>query len=419
MQNNSPPIWVYFSFILFGLWILASNVTFPFQNTPLLASDVLIALALIFLGFYGRRRPSATLLWIGCFIGILLQFTPLLFWASESASYLNNTLVGTIIILFSVVLFPLPNQIPDEEPTIPPGWTYNPSSWPQRLPILFFAFVCWMISRYLAAYQLGYIDVVWDPFFTPGTKAVLESNVSKAFPVSDAGLGSFAYTLEFIATCQGGKARWRTSPWGVFLFGILTIPLSLISVMLIILQPTVVGSWCFLCLITAICMLLPIPLAIDEVIASWQYLKQNKTRPFLSLFFLGGTCALAKKDNRTPDMRDPFFTLYKASLWGVTFPWNLALSSFCGIFLMIYPAIFHVGHLLSKLDPILGALITVISVISFAEHARKARWLNLFICFVLIIVSTIAWQEIIAHYLIAIVIATLSFRKGPIREILT
>ncbi len=416
MKNNTPPVWIYFSFILFGLWIIASLATFSFQNMPLLISDLICSFALIFLGFHGRRRPSASLLWVATIIGIFLQFSPLVFWASESASYLNNTLIGSLVILFSVVLYPLPNQVPDEEPTIPPGWTYNPSSWPQRLPIAFFAFICWMISRYLAAYQLGYIDFVWDPFFIPGTKAVLESSVSRAFPVSDAGLGSFAYTLEFIATCQGGKARWRTSPWGVFLFGILVIPVSLVSVILIILQPVVVGSWCFLCLITAICMLLPIPLAIDEVIASWQYLKQNKDKSFLSLFFFGGQCSQAKTDQRTPSMNAPLLDLCKASLWGVTFPWNLILTSFFGIFLMTYPSLFSTHDFLSKIDPIIGALITVISVLSFAEHLRKARWINPFLCFLLIIITSFIFQDLLFHYSMAIVITILSLRKGSIKE---
>lgn len=416
MKSKTPPVWVFFSFILLGLWLIAVSATFPFQNTPLLVSDLICAFLLIILGFYGRVHPSSSLLWTITVIGIWLQFTPLVFWASESASYLNNTLVGTLVIVFAVVLFPLPSQTPDEEPTIPPGWTYNPSSWPQRLPIAFLAFICWMISRYLAAYQLGYIDSVWDPFFTPGTKGVLESSVSHAFPVSDAGLGSLAYTLEFLATCQGGKARWRTSPWGVFLFGILAVPVSLVSVILIILQPLVVGTWCSLCLATAICMLLPIPLAIDEVIASWQYLKQRKGGSFLSLFFRGGSCSHAKTDERTPHLDAPLLSLYKASLWGVTFPWNLVLSAFCGIFLMSYPSLFHLKGLLFNLDPILGALIAVVSVLSFAECLRRARWINLVLCLILLGVTTAEFQSPLSHYLIAIFVALLSIRKGPINE---
>lgn len=32
-----------------------------------------------------------------------------------------------------------------------------------------------LVSRYLAAFQLGYIDAIWDPFFGQGTRQVLNS----------------------------------------------------------------------------------------------------------------------------------------------------------------------------------------------------------------------------------------------------
>src|SRR2546428_3127590 len=69
-------------------------------------------------------------------------------------------------------------------PDIPPGWTYNPSTWPQRAPMIALAFVGWLLSRYLAAYQLGYIDQVWEPWFADGTVRVLTSEVSKKWPIS-------------------------------------------------------------------------------------------------------------------------------------------------------------------------------------------------------------------------------------------
>jgi len=36
----------------------------------------------------------------------------------------------------------------------------------------------------MAAFQLGYIESVWDPLYDPGTQAILTSRVSEAFPVS-------------------------------------------------------------------------------------------------------------------------------------------------------------------------------------------------------------------------------------------
>ncbi len=46
-------------------------------------------------------------------------------------------------------------------PVVPPGWSYNPSNWTQRIPIIALAVVGLLyVSRCLAGYQLGYIPDV-------------------------------------------------------------------------------------------------------------------------------------------------------------------------------------------------------------------------------------------------------------------
>lgn len=416
MDLNKPPVWNLFAISLLGFWLITAPATFEFTTTPLVVSDLICGALLIILSLGFRKNPKASVLWIIAGIGIWLEFAPLLFWAKTSGAYINNTLIGTLVIAFSVIFFPIPGQIPDDEPTIPPGWSYNPSSWPQRIPVAFFAFLCWTISKYLSAYQLGYIDTVWDPFFNPGTEGVLDSSVSKLFPVSDAGLGAFAYTLEFLSTCQGGKARWRTSPWGVLLFGLLVIPVGFVSVVLIILQPLAVGTWCTLCLGTALCMLLPIPLAVDEVIATIQYLKQSKEKSFLTRLFKGGECTGAKKDTRTPSLEAPLLTLCKASLWGVTIPWNLVISAIIGLTLMTFPSRFDLEGILFDLDPILGALTVVIAVISCSEFLRRVRYVNLIFGLILFIASFFSPTDTMIHIAIAIAIALFSLRKGAVKE---
>ena len=82
------------------------------------------------------------------------------------------------------------------------------------------AWVGFFGSRYLAAYQLGYIDHVWDPFFGDGTIIVLDSEVSKSFPISDGGLCNVSYTIEALTGYMGMSNRWRTMPWMVAFFGI-------------------------------------------------------------------------------------------------------------------------------------------------------------------------------------------------------
>jgi hypothetical protein len=400
MKPQGPSPLSFFALILSGLWLLSAPATFAFESNALVWSDFICGALLIALSLWTYRSPRASILWAIAGIGVWLQCAPLLFWAPTAGAYVNNILIGTLVITLAVLVFPMPNQVPDEEPSIPPGWTYNPSSWPQRLPIAFFAFICWMISKYLAADQLGYVDTVWDPFFTPGTEA---------------GLGALAYSLEFIATCQGGKSRWRTSPWGVFLFGVLSIPLSIVSTILVILQPLVVGTWCTLCLITAVCMLIPIPLALDEVIASWQYLqKANKDR--LRLFFKGGLSPQAKTDTRTPPLNAPLKKLLRASLWGVTFPWTLSVSILCSIILMSLPTILSIQGALFDADPIIGAVTIIISVLAYCEWARSCRYCNLIPALILCVVAVLAREYVILHLSLAIAIGLLCIPQGTLKE---
>jgi uncharacterized membrane protein len=136
----------------------------------------------------------------------------------------------------------------------------------QRVPIVGLAFIGLFISRYLAAFQLGHIESVWDPFFSGsgggrnGSEAVVTSSVSKAFPIADAGFGAVAYILDVLTGAIGDQRRWRTMPWLVLLFGFLIVPLGAVSVYFIIIQPTIIGALCALCLAqAAVTVLLRMP----------------------------------------------------------------------------------------------------------------------------------------------------------------
>jgi len=76
-----------------------------------------------------------------------------------------------------------------DESTVPPGWTYSPSSWLQRLPMIALGFFGFLIARHLTSYQLGQTSAVWDPFFSGGdvkngTEFIITSSVSRGrFPM--------------------------------------------------------------------------------------------------------------------------------------------------------------------------------------------------------------------------------------------
>jgi hypothetical protein len=307
-------------------------------------------------------------------------------------------------------------------PEIPPGWSYNPSTWHQRSPMIIAAFLGWIFSRYLAAFQLGYIKEVWEPFFGKGTVSVLTSEVSKSWPISDAGLGATAYTFELLMAWMGGVTRWRTMPWMVTFFFILVVPLGVTSIVLVILQPVVVGFWCSICLLTAIIMLVMIPFTVDEVVAMIQFMKRSvrEGKSFWRTFWVGGTLDEENKDERTPHYGAKLSKLVPATAWGISVPWNLVLSTSFGIWLMFAPYSLDFEGTLADSDHLVGALIVTFSVIAMAEVIRYVRFINILLGVWLIVAPFVLqrgntnalWSDIA----MGVLVIALNIRKGKIKE---
>ena len=160
----------------------------------------------------------------------------------------------------------------------PQGWTYNPSAWSQRIPLVVLAIAGFAIASYLAAYQLGWIGEVFEPFFGDGSRVILNSSVSRILPIPDAALGAIGYLADAIGGIVGGRHRYRTMPWMVILFGIAVGPLGAISVLLVILQPVLFDQWCTLCLASAALSVVMIGPAMDEVLASLEWMRDSRRK---------------------------------------------------------------------------------------------------------------------------------------------
>lgn len=158
--------------------------------------------------------------------------------------------------------------------TTPPGWERNPSAWDQRLPIVVLALVGFAIATYLTLYQVDVLGAVWEPFFGGGSETILTSRISYVLPIPDAALGAAGYLLDAIAGAIGGRERWRSMPWIVVVFGIAVGPLGAASIILVVLQPVVYNSFCTLCLASAVISVAMIGPAMDEILASLQFLKR-------------------------------------------------------------------------------------------------------------------------------------------------
>ncbi len=267
----------------------------------------------------------------------------------------------------------------------------------------------------MSAFQLGHISWAWDPIFGDGTVLVLGSDLSKSFPISDAGLGAFTYFIELLSGFMGDQRRWRTMPWMVALFGLMVVPLGIVSVILIMLQPVAVGAWCTACLLSALFMLIMIALSVDEVIAMLQFLAQTRRagKSVWRSFWRGGD---ALGDNLIPQRAET--THPREMFWGVTVPWNLLLSAAFGAWLMATPSVFQTQGLAADSNHILGALVVTVAIIAMAEVTRAARFINIALAFGIVVLPWLlaggTLTASINNLLIGALIIVLSISPGKI-----
>lgn len=118
-------------------------------------SDIITGVVLIGLAGLTLYASNPGASYANGFIGLWLLLAPLFFHAPTAAAYLNDTLVGILVITFSIIVM-MRMEMPG--PDIPPGWSYNPSTGMQRAPIIALGLVGFFISRYLAAYQLVRVE---------------------------------------------------------------------------------------------------------------------------------------------------------------------------------------------------------------------------------------------------------------------
>jgi uncharacterized membrane protein len=422
-QKHTRFLWTRYIMFGIGFWLLVTPATFAQHSFPISVNDVVCGLLVMILSLIALSFKQKWAPWTLTVIGIWLQLAPLIFWAPNGVAYLNDTGCGAMLILLALVIPGTPGGIELKGAEIPHGWTYNPSSWNQRLPIILLAFLAWMSARYMAAYQLGYIDSIWDPIFDNGTRNVVTSNLSKSFPISDAGLGAFVYTMEVLMGFKGSSRRWYTMPWIVLLFCIMVVPAGFVSILLIMLQPLIVGSWCTWCLLTAVCMLIMIALTLDEMVAVCQYLTQvKKSRgPFWKIFWKGGIYTEGQLDVRSPPLNAQWRKNIGAMLWGMTFPWNLLVSVILGGLLMFTPSFLqNIPHQIADNDHIVGAIVATLSFVAMAEVFRVVRFLNIIlaiwtICFTLFFAHKMDTQFIF-HIFWGVLLIVVSIPKGPVRE---
>ncbi|SDD03570.1 vitamin K epoxide reductase family protein [Natrinema hispanicum] len=375
LKHPTAEIWPQYAVVSLGIWLIATAPALGYESALVFWNSVGSGLVLIALAGLTIFRESGYANYANGVVGLWLVFAPIVFLAPTAAAYANSGLVGIMVITFSVLIVMRSEM---DGPAVPPGWSYNPSTGAQRAPLIALGIFGFVASWYMAAFQLGYIGSVWDPIYGSGSEQILTSKVSEAFPVSDAGLGAVAYSVEALMGFMGDRRRWRTMPWMVAFFGVVVIPLGFVQVLLVIMQPIMVGTWCTLCLLSAFGMLWMISLTVDEVVAMGQYLVRlmRQGDSLWTAFWMGGTIPedesgvdeTAERPIGDSPIGEPF--------WGVSIPWTLLAAMALGAWLMLSPTVFGTTGFMADSSHLVGSLVVSFTVIATAEPARAIRFLN-------------------------------------------
>ncbi len=422
-------IWAHFANFALAFWLFTAPFILGYESQQMVYSNLASGGALLVLSLMSMSWRMSMARYATAGVGLWLLGAPLVFWAPTAAAYMNDTLVGLLVIGFAICSRPTPGVsliAAETGPNVPPGWSFNPSSWVQRMPIILLALVGFFISRYLCAYQLGHIDAVWEPFFSGaagnvknGTEEIITSSVSEAWPVPDAGLGAMTYALEILTGLMGSTRRWRTMPWLVMLFGIMIVPLGVVSIFFIIIQPIVIGTWCTLCLIGAAAMLIQIPYSLDELVATSEFLYRRKKqgRPLLRIFFTGDTDD-GKWEGDETEFHRGAWTIIKDMLGGgVNMPWNLTLCIPIGIWLMFTRLTLDTEGGMANADHIIGSLVLTVLVTALAEAGRMVRYLLIPLGAALLITPFVYETSLLAmvsSIVCGVLLIALSIRKGAV-----
>jgi nucleoside-diphosphate-sugar epimerase len=432
--------WAHFVNMGLGSWLLTQPLLLGIQEGGLRTSEMAVGLLLLVAASLALSWRAVWARWLCAGIGALVMALPFLWSTANAAAYLSDTLVGALVFGLAVCSKPEPGSSAIAAltgPTVPPGWSYNPSEWSQRVPIIVLALLGLYVSRYLAGYQLGHLPALWDPFFVGsptdprnGTEEIVTSWVSKALPVSDAALGGYTYPLEILTGLVGSRRRWRTAPWLVLLFGLMIVPLGLTTILFIVIQPVVLGTWSTLALVGGAAVLIQIPYSLDELLATCQFLRRRSRagKPWLRVLFLGdtddlptpGAVGAVPVEDVGDEFNRPLGVVLTGMLGGgVSLPWNLGLAGLIGLSLLFTRVTLGAEGAMADTQHVIGCLVLTVCAIAAAEMARPARWLNGLLGVGLLLTPLVVEADKTTAAVsvgLGLALMLLSIRRGPIKE---
>jgi hypothetical protein len=196
------------------------------------------------------------------------------------------------------------------------------------------------------------------------------------------------------------------------------IPPGVTSIVLVILQPVGVGAWCTLCLAASVVMLLMVPPALDEVIATSQFLLRTRREggSFWRALWLGEGSATEESESIKKRSR---LTEILHGIEVFSAPWNLWVSALVGVWLMATPSVLGLSGAAADSTHMIGALVVTFAVVAFAEPARSVRVLNVVLgAWVLLapwlMAGSTLWRS--SGIVSGLALIILSLRRGPVKD---
>ena len=191
-------------------------------------------------------------------------------------------------------------------------------------------------------------------------------------------------------------------PWLVVLFGLMIAPLGIISILFIIIQPIVIGTWSTIALIGAAAVLVQIPYSLDELLATLQFLRRRVKagRNWLRVLLVGDTDEMQEARGAEPIAdefdRSPGAVIKDMVGGGVSLPWNLALSALIGLWLLFTRVTLGAEGGMANADHLIGSLVLTVVSVAAAEVARPVRYLNVLLGAALFVTPFVYGADLVA-----------------------
>ncbi|MEP7291103.1 MAG: NAD-dependent epimerase/dehydratase family protein, partial [Chloroflexota bacterium] len=108
--------WSQIPLLALGAWLIVSPFMLDYGSVPLRWSDIISGLLVMTFGVIAFHTGRIWAAVASMLVGLWIAFAPLALWAPNAAVYANDTLVGTLVVVFAFVI---PMLMPMSGPTVP------------------------------------------------------------------------------------------------------------------------------------------------------------------------------------------------------------------------------------------------------------------------------------------------------------